>query len=122
MITKAVRDGDDWIIDGRKIWTSRAAEADFTIVMAVTDREKGARGGMSAFLVDGDNPGFKVLRKIPMIGGAMTYEVILENCRVPGWKLLGTEGQGSRPCRCGWGRGGWRWPPGASAWRNGPWT
>ncbi|HQT52196.1 MAG: acyl-CoA dehydrogenase [Phenylobacterium sp.] len=97
MITKAVRDGEDWIIDGRKIWTSRAAEADFTIVMAVTDREKGARGGMSAFLVDGDNPGFKVLRKIPMIGGATTYEVALEDCRVPGWKLLGTEGQGFAP-------------------------
>jgi acyl-CoA dehydrogenase len=97
MITRAVRDGEDWVIDGRKIWTSRAAEADFTIVMAVTDKEKGARGGMSAFLVDGDNPGFKVLRKIPMIGGATTYEVALEDCRVEGWKLLGTEGQGFAP-------------------------
>ena len=97
MITRAVRDGDDWVINGRKIWTSRAAEADFTIVMAVTDREKGARGGMSAFLVDGDNPGFKVLRRIPMIAGAFTYEVALEDCRVPGWKLLGTEGQGFAP-------------------------
>ena len=97
MITRAVRDGEDWVINGRKIWTSRAADADFTIVMAVTDKEKGARGGMSAFLVDGDNPGFKVLRKIPMIGGAFTYEVLLEDCRVPGWKLLGTEGQGFAP-------------------------
>jgi acyl-CoA dehydrogenase len=97
MITRAVRDGGDWVINGRKIWTSRAAEADFTIVMAVTDKEKGARGGMSAFLVDRDNPGFKVLRRIPMIGGAFTYEVALEDCRVPASKLLGQEGQGFAP-------------------------
>ncbi|MCI3134388.1 acyl-CoA dehydrogenase family protein [Phenylobacterium aquaticum] len=97
MITRAVRDGDDWVITGRKIWTSRAAEADFTIVMAVTDKEKGARGGMSAFLVDKGTPGFNVLRRIPMIGGAFTYEVALDDCRVPGWKLLGVEGQGFAP-------------------------
>ncbi len=97
MTTRAVRDGDDWIISGRKIWTSRAAEADFTIVMAVTDKEKGARGGMSAFLVDKGSPGFNILRKIPMIGGVYTYEVALDDCRVEGWKLLGTEGQGFAP-------------------------
>ena len=97
MITRADRDGDDWVLNGRKIWTSRAAEADFTIVMAVTDKAKGARGGMSAFLVDKGTPGFNVLRKIPMIGGTFTYEVALEDCRVPGWKLLGVEGQGFAP-------------------------
>lgn len=97
MTTRAVRDGDDWVINGRKIWTTRAAEADFTIVMAVTDKEKGARGGMSAFLVDKGTPGFNVLRRIPMLGGEFTYEVALEDCRVPGWKLLGTEGQGFAP-------------------------
>jgi acyl-CoA dehydrogenase len=97
MLTRAVRDGDDWVINGRKIWISRANDADFTILMAVTDREKGARGGMSAFLVDKGTPGFKVLRRIPMIAGAVTYEVLLEDCRVPGWKLLGVEGQGFAP-------------------------
>ena len=97
MITRAVKDGDDWIINGRKIWISRAAEADFTIVMAITDKEKRARGGISAFLVDKDTPGFNVLRRIPMIGGAATYEVALEDCRVEGWKLLGVEGQGFAP-------------------------
>ncbi len=97
MTTRAVREGDDWVINGRKIWISRAAEADFTILMAVTDREKGARGGISAFLVDKGTPGFNVLRRIPMIGGAATYEVALEDCRVEGWKLLGTEGQGFAP-------------------------
>ena len=97
MITRADRDGDDWIINGRKIWISRADHADFTILMAVTDREKGARGGISAFLVDKDTPGFTVARRIPMVGGAVTYEVLLEDCRVEGWKLLGSEGQGFAP-------------------------
>src|SRR3990167_6241610 len=97
MLTRAVRDGDDWVINGRKIWITRAAEADFTILMAITDKTKGARGGMSAFLVDKDTPGFNMLRRIPMLGGEFTYEVALEDCRVPGWKLLGKEGDGFGP-------------------------
>jgi alkylation response protein AidB-like acyl-CoA dehydrogenase len=97
MQTRAVRDGDDWIINGRKTWITRAAEADFTILMAITDAEKRVRGGMSAFLVDRDTPGFNVLRRIPMVGGEFTYEVVLEDCRVPGWKLLGSEGHGFGP-------------------------
>ncbi len=97
MKTRAVRDGDDWVINGRKIWITRADECDFTILMAITDPEKGARGGMSAFLVDRDTPGFNVLRRIAMVGGEYTYEVALEDCRVPGWKLLGSEGQGFGP-------------------------
>ncbi|BCW88085.1 (R)-benzylsuccinyl-CoA dehydrogenase [Alphaproteobacteria bacterium SO-S41] len=97
MITRAERDGEDWVLNGRKIWISRADHADFTITMAVTNKEKGARGGISAFLIDRETPGFNVLRKIPMIGGQATYEIALEDCRVPGWKLLGTEGQGFAP-------------------------
>ncbi len=97
MTTRAVRDGDDWVINGRKIWISRAADADFTILMALTDTEKRARGGISAFLVDKGTPGFNVLRRIPMIGGAYTYEIALEDCRVEGWKLLGQEGAGFAP-------------------------
>ncbi|MBZ6379739.1 acyl-CoA dehydrogenase [Pacificimonas flava] len=96
MKTKAVYDeaADEWVINGRKIWITRAAEADFTILMAVTDPETRA---MSAFLVDRDAPGFNVLRRIPMLGGEYTYEVTLEDCRVPGWKLLGEEGGGFAP-------------------------
>jgi alkylation response protein AidB-like acyl-CoA dehydrogenase len=112
MKTRAVRADDgsgDWIINGRKIWITRAAEADFTILMAITDPAEGApprspasgkgqhRRGMSAFLVDRDTPGFNILRRIPMIGGEYTYEVALEDCRVPGWKLLGSEGNGFAP-------------------------
>ena len=97
MKTRAVRDGDDWLITGTKIWITRAADADFTIVMGITDREKGGRNGVSAFLVDRDTPGFHVARRIPMIGGHATYEVVLEDARVPGWKLLGEEGRGFAP-------------------------
>ena len=97
MTTYAVRDGDDWVINGRKIWITRAAEADFTILMAVTDKVKGARGGMSAFLVDKGTPGFNILRRIPMLGGQYSYEIALEDCRVEGWKLLGQAGSGFAP-------------------------
>jgi acyl-CoA dehydrogenase len=97
MITRAERQGDDWVLNGRKIWISRADHADFTIVMALTNKEKRARGGISAFLVDKGTPGFNVLRRIPMVGGAATYEIALEDCRVEGWKLLGTEGAGFAP-------------------------
>lgn len=89
-------DSGDWIINGRKMWITRAAEADFAIVMAVTDPDR--RGhGMSAFLVDRGAPGFTVARRIPMIGGEVTYEVLFDDCRVAGWKLLGQPGQGFGP-------------------------
>jgi acyl-CoA dehydrogenase len=97
MLTRAERDGEDWVLNGRKIWTSRAADADFTIVMAVTDKAANARAGITAFLVDKGTPGFNVLRRIPMIGGHVTYEVALENCRVEDWKLLGKRGAGFAP-------------------------
>lgn len=97
MKTSAVKDGDDWVLNGRKIWISRADEADFTIVMAITDKDAGKRGGMSAFLVDNGTPGFNVVRPIPMIGGHNTFEIEFQDCRVPAWKLLGTEGGGFAP-------------------------
>ena len=97
MSTRAVRDGGDWVLNGRKIWISRAEHADFVIVMALTDKQKRARGGISAFLVDKGTPGFNVLRRIPMLAGQYTYEIALEDCRVPEAKLLGREGEGFAP-------------------------
>ena len=94
MATRAVRDGDGWLINGRKIWIGRVAESDFTILMAVTDKEKGARGGISAFLVDRGTKGFNVLRRIPMIGGRFTYEIAIEDCRLPASALLGNSSPG----------------------------
>ncbi|WP_175801322.1 acyl-CoA dehydrogenase family protein [Burkholderia anthina] len=95
--TTAVRDGDTWVLNGRKIWISHAREADWTIVMALTDRSKGKRGGMSAFIVERDTPGFVIERQIPMIGGLSTYEIVLEDCRIPATQLLGREGAGFAP-------------------------
>ncbi|AMU08706.1 MULTISPECIES: acyl-CoA dehydrogenase family protein [Burkholderia] len=95
--TTAVHDGDGWVLNGRKIWISHAADADWTIVMALTDRSKGKRGGMSAFIVDRDTPGFIIERRIPMIGGLSTYEIVLEDCRIPAAQLLGPEGAGFTP-------------------------
>ncbi len=97
LTTRAVRDGDDWVINGRKIWISRADKADWTIVMAVTDKAKGVKGGISAFIVDKGTPGFVVERRIPMLGGDSTYEIRLEDCRVPAAQLLGEEGFGFAP-------------------------
>ena len=97
MSTRAVRDGDHWAIDGRKIWISRAPHADFTIVMALTDPEKRARGGITAFIVEKGAPGFIIEREIPMLGGQRTYEVVFENCRVHERQVLGRVGNGFGP-------------------------
>lgn len=97
MRTRAVRDGDDWILNGRKIWISKADYADFSIVMALTGPAGERRGAISAFLVDRGTPGMEVTRKIPMIGGHTTYEVVFEDCRIPLSNLLGREGMGFEP-------------------------
>ncbi len=97
MKTTAVKEGNEWVINGRKIWISKADYANFHVLMAVTDKEKGSRGGISAFLVNADTPGLKVARKIPMLGGNATFELELENCRIPAQALLGEEGKGFAP-------------------------
>ena len=97
MTTRAVKEGSDWVINGRKIWISRVPRADFTIVMALTDPEKRARGGITAFVVERDTPGFAVERSIPMLAGARTYEVVFDNCRIPESQVLGAVGAGFAP-------------------------
>jgi len=96
MKTRAKKEGNEWILNGRKIWVSKMDHADFSIVMAVTDPDKG-RNGISAFLVDKDTPGFIVEREIPMIGGLRTFEIVIDNCRIPAGQLLGEEGKGFAP-------------------------
>lgn len=97
LATRAERDGADWVLNGRKIWISRADKADWTIVMAMTDKTKGTRGGISAFIVDRGAPGFVVERRIPMIGGVSTFEISFTDCRIPAGNLLGREGFGFAP-------------------------
>lgn len=96
MITRAEREGDEWVINGRKIWVSRMSSADFTVVMARVGGGKGHEG-ISAFLVDRGTPGFNVLREIPMLAGHRTYEIAFEDCRIPADNLLGNIGEGFAP-------------------------
>ncbi|MBQ7232265.1 MAG: acyl-CoA dehydrogenase family protein, partial [Bacillales bacterium] len=82
--TKAVLDGDHYILNGSKIFITNAGYADIYIVMAMTDKSKGTRG-ISAFIVEKDSPGFRVGKKELKMGirGSSTCELIFENCRVP---------------------------------------
>ena len=97
MQTTAVKKGDQWVINGRKIWISRAHIADFIIVMALTDKEKRARGGITAFLVDKDTPGLVLQRQIPVIGGHAPWELVFEDLTLPDSQVLGQVGQGFAP-------------------------
>jgi acyl-CoA dehydrogenase len=97
MKTRAVREGDEWVINGRKIWVSGVPKVDFLILMAATDTSKGARGGITAFLLDKGTPGFTIEREIPMLAGARTYELVLENVRLKDSQVLGAVGQGFAP-------------------------
>jgi len=97
MQTTAIKKGDQWVINGRKIWISRAHIADFLIVMALTDKEKRARGGITAFLVDKGTPGLVLQRQIPVIGGHAPWELVFEDMTVPDSHVLGHIGQGFAP-------------------------
>jgi len=94
--TRAVRDGDHWVINGEKWFSSQAQFAAFFIVMAVTDTQAGPHKGMSMFLVPAETPGIRIVRGVGMIGdgpdeGTHGY-VRYENVRVPVDAVLGEEG------------------------------
>lgn len=93
--TTAVRKGDSWVINGKKMWRTGHHGASYTAVAAVTDASKGYRG-ISVFLVDNDTPGFEKTRDIPVISRTwgIEQEVKLENVIVPAENLLGEEGAG----------------------------
>jgi alkylation response protein AidB-like acyl-CoA dehydrogenase len=98
MRTKAVRDGDEWVIDGTKNWITNLGVADFYICFAVTDPEAGHSAGISAFVVEADRPGFSVgkLEKKMGIKGSPTGQPIFDNVRVPAENLIGEENGGFR--------------------------
>ena len=96
MTTRAVKDGDHWVINGRKIWVSRVPQADFIILMARTGEGK-RHEGISAFIVERGTPGFIIEREIAMLGGHRTYELVIENLRVHESQVLGRLGQGFAP-------------------------
>jgi alkylation response protein AidB-like acyl-CoA dehydrogenase len=93
MRTTAVRDGDEWVINGSKNWITNSGIADFYVVFAVTDRENRR---LSAFVVESDREGFSVGKLEHKLGikGSPTGSPIFEDVRVPAANLIGTEGKG----------------------------
>ena len=92
--TRAERDGDDYVINGQKIWTSGAHLADWCILLARTDPEAPKHKGISYFLLDMKTPGVTVQPLIDMMDNHAFNEVYFENVRVPKECLLGAENQG----------------------------
>ncbi len=95
--TTAVREGDEWVINGHKWFTSGAIGSAFAIVMAVTEPDADSHGRASMILVPTETPGFNIVRSVPVMGNGGVgghCEVRFENCRVPVGNLLGQAGQG----------------------------
>src|SRR5574341_579268 len=93
--TRAVKDGDSWVLTGRKMWITSATVADFFTVAAKTDPEAGFKG-IDMFLVEREMPGLAVGKRIEKMGvrASETSELVLESVRVPGANLLGQPGTG----------------------------
>ncbi|WP_298363695.1 acyl-CoA dehydrogenase family protein [uncultured Bradyrhizobium sp.] len=96
MKTRAVLDGEQWVLNGRKIWISNARAADFIIVMARVGNDQ-RQGGITSFIVEKGTAGFIIEREIPMVGGGSTYEIVFEDCRIPKDSVLGEVGKGYAP-------------------------
>ncbi len=96
MITRAVRDGEEWVITGTKNWITNLGVADFYVVFAVTDPQAGHSRGVSAFVVEADRPGFSVGKLEHKLGirGSPTGQPIFDDVRVPDENLIGEVNQG----------------------------
>lgn len=93
--TSAVKDGDEWVVNGLKHFITNGPYADYAIVFAVTDREKRARGGITCFIVEKGTPGLSTGKiQKTMGGGDSQCELIFEDCRVPRENVLGEVGMG----------------------------
>lgn len=100
LTTRAVREGDEYVINGHKWFSSNGSHADFFIVMVVTDPDAEPHRRASMILVDRDTPGVNILRDIPVMGHSASAgdkghaEILYENVRVPAANLVGAEGDG----------------------------
>ncbi|MFI5387812.1 MAG: acyl-CoA dehydrogenase family protein, partial [Fimbriimonadales bacterium] len=92
--TRAVRDGDDYVINGQKIWTSGAHHADWILLLARTDPEAPKHRGITCFLTDMRSPGISVRPIVQMHGRSGFNETFFENVRVPRANILGEENRG----------------------------
>ena len=96
MATTARRDGDDYVLNGRKLFITNGPVADVLLVYAKTSLEK-KQHGISAFIVEKNFPGFSVAQKLDKMGwrGSPTGELVFDDCRVPAGNLVGEENQGN---------------------------
>jgi isovaleryl-CoA dehydrogenase len=96
MRTRATKKGDNWVLNGSKMWITNAPEADVSIIYAVTDGE-GAQQKLSAFIVESGYKGFSTAQKLDKLGmrGSDTGEMVLDDCIVPAGNLLGDRNKGA---------------------------
>ncbi len=94
--TRAEKDGDQWVLNGAKVFITNGGYADVFIVMAMTDKKKGTRGGISAFIVEKGDKGFEIGKTEDKMGicASSTTELIFQDCRIPEDRLLGAVGDG----------------------------
>jgi acyl-CoA dehydrogenase len=94
MRTRAVQDGDSFVINGTKRFITAAGRADYAQLMAVTDAEKRARGGITCFAVDLKSPGVLLERQWPTMMGEAPWQLVFDNVRVPAANVIGQVGGG----------------------------
>lgn len=96
MRTTAIQDGDDYVLNGSKMWITNAPQADVIIAYAVTDADAGNRG-LSAFIIERGTQGLSTPQKLDKLGmrGSDTSEVLFQDCRIPANRRLGAEGKGA---------------------------
>ncbi|WP_312649019.1 acyl-CoA dehydrogenase [Aminipila sp.] len=94
--TRAVKDGDDYILNGAKVFITNGGYAETFVIMAMTDKSKGTRGGISAFIVEKSDEGFSIGKTEDKMGicASSTTELIMQNCRIPADRMLGGVGDG----------------------------
>jgi len=97
MRLRAERQGDDFVLNGNKMWITNGPDADVYVIYAKTDPEAGSKG-ITAFIIERDTPGFSRAPKLDKLGmrGSNTCELVFEDCRVPAAAILGQEGAGVR--------------------------
>jgi isovaleryl-CoA dehydrogenase len=97
MQLRAERQGDDYILNGTKMWITNGPDADVLVVYGRTSPQGGSRG-ISAFIIEKSLPGFSTAQKLDKLGmrGSNTCELVFENCRVPAANMLGKENQGAK--------------------------
>lgn len=94
--TRAVKDGDHYILNGAKVFITNGGYAETFVIMAMTDKSKGTRGGISAFIVEKSDEGFSIGKTEDKMGicASSTTELIMQNCRIPADRMLGGVGDG----------------------------